>query len=471
MRFSCSLPIEGSFQSVQAIADAARAIEAAGVDACFVTDHPAPSAEWLSQPQNGAHETLDPFVALTIAATVTSRLQLHTNIIVLPYRNPFIVAKSAASLDAVSGGRVILGVAVGYHQPEFDTLGVPFDQRGAITDEGIVVMRKAWTGEAVAHQGLHFNARDAVVRPRPARPEGIPIWGGGNSKRAIRRAVELCDGWSPFPAPAWVTTFAGTDELETLDQLRAKLVYLRDYAAEIGPHGADRDLHRPLRPERPAQPWRCGRRRSRDRRLRRACRSRRHLRRLPCRRGRTRRIRRECAVVRRGDHRQGPRSHRAGRGVMIGWTNYGLFVLASLVLILVPGPDMLFMLGRSIAQGRRAGIVAAFGINAGGYVHLAAAITGLSAILLTSALAFTIVKWAGAAYLIYLGDQRPARPRRCDQPGDRRGRAAAPARDLRPGLSQRRAEPEGRGLLPRAAAAVRRSQGRPSGCAAAVARR
>src|SRR4051794_1087734 len=234
MRFSCSLPIEGSFQSVEAIADAARAIEAAGVDACFVTDHPAPSAEWLSQPQNGAHETLAPFVALTIAATVTSRLQLHTNIIVLPYRNPFIVAKSAASLDAVSGGRVILGVAVGYHQPEFDTLGVPFDERGAITDEGIAVMRKAWTGEPVAHQGRHFNARDAVVRPRPARPEGIPIWGGGNSKRAIRRAVELCDGWSPFPAPAWVTTFAGTDELETLDQLRDKLSYLHDYAAEIG---------------------------------------------------------------------------------------------------------------------------------------------------------------------------------------------------------------------------------------------
>jgi threonine/homoserine/homoserine lactone efflux protein len=89
--------------------------------------------------------------------------------------------------------------------------------------------------------------------------------------------------------------------------------------------------------------------------------------------------------------------------MLISWTSYGLFVLAGLALILVPGPDMLFMLGRSIAQGRRAGVVAALGINAGGYVHLAAAITGLSAILLTSALAFTIVKWIGAAYLIWLG--------------------------------------------------------------------
>jgi threonine/homoserine/homoserine lactone efflux protein len=85
------------------------------------------------------------------------------------------------------------------------------------------------------------------------------------------------------------------------------------------------------------------------------------------------------------------------------WTSYLLFVGASLVLILVPGPDMMFLLGRSIAQGRKAGVVAALGINAGGYVHLTAAITGLSAILLSSAVAFTVVKWIGAAYLVYLG--------------------------------------------------------------------
>ena len=83
--------------------------------------------------------------------------------------------------------------------------------------------------------------------------------------------------------------------------------------------------------------------------------------------------------------------------------NYLLFVGASLVLILIPGPDMLYMLGRCIAQGRRAGLVAALGINAGAYVHLIAAVTGISAILLTSSIAFTTVKWIGAVYLIYLG--------------------------------------------------------------------
>lgn len=83
--------------------------------------------------------------------------------------------------------------------------------------------------------------------------------------------------------------------------------------------------------------------------------------------------------------------------------SYLLFVLASIVLVIVPGPDMVYMLGRSIAQGRQAGIMAAVGFNVGGYVHLTAAMLGLSAVMATSALAFTVVKWIGAAYLIYLG--------------------------------------------------------------------
>lgn len=87
----------------------------------------------------------------------------------------------------------------------------------------------------------------------------------------------------------------------------------------------------------------------------------------------------------------------------MNWHTYTLFIIASLILNLVPGPDMLFLLGRAVAQGRRSGLCAAFGINLGAYVHLAAAITGLSAILMTSATAFTVVKWIGAAYLVYLG--------------------------------------------------------------------
>src|SRR5262245_3898268 len=89
----------------------------------------------------------------------------------------------------------------------------------------------------------------------------------------------------------------------------------------------------------------------------------------------------------------------------MSWHGYWMFVAASVVLVLVPGPDMAYMLGRTVAQGRRAGLVAALGINAGAYVHLIAAITGLSAVLMTSALAFAVVKAVGAAYLVYLGIQ------------------------------------------------------------------
>src|SRR5689334_5623171 len=118
MRFTCSLPVEGSgpdgFQSIAAIGRAAQAIEAAGADACYATDHPAPSKDWLAQPEKGAHETLDSLVVLTIAAGATKRIRIHTNILVLPYRNPLLVAKTAATLDALTGGRLILGVGVGY---------------------------------------------------------------------------------------------------------------------------------------------------------------------------------------------------------------------------------------------------------------------------------------------------------------------------------------------------------------------
>ena len=87
----------------------------------------------------------------------------------------------------------------------------------------------------------------------------------------------------------------------------------------------------------------------------------------------------------------------------MSFETYLLFIGASIVLVVTPGPDMIYMLSRSVAQGRLAGVAAAIGINAGAYVHLCAAVTGLSAILMTSAIAFTVVKWAGAAYLIYLG--------------------------------------------------------------------
>ena len=234
MKFSVSLPVDdiaGEFLSMAAIGEMVRAIDRAGIDACFVTDHPAPSRRWLD---HGGHATLDPFVVLSVAAAASERMRVHTHILVLAYRNPFVVAKAAASLDALSGGRLVMGIGTGYLRPEYAALGVPFEERGALTDEALAILRQAWTGEPVAHQGRHFEARDVVVLPKPADPAGIPIWAGGNSERAIRRAVEHCEGWCPFPVAGLVSKTARTEELADIGQLRDKLAYAHDLAAKIG---------------------------------------------------------------------------------------------------------------------------------------------------------------------------------------------------------------------------------------------
>ncbi len=234
MRFSCSLPIgdAGSedLLSIGAIAQCVQAVDQAGLDAVFVTDHPAPSSRWLA---GGGHATLDPFVALSVAATATERLRLHTHILVLAYRNPLIVAKSIASLDRLCGGRLTVGIGTGYLKSEYAAVGVPFEERGDLTDEAIAVLRQAWTGEAIHYRGRHFECRDNRVLPTPAQTP-LPIWGGGNAPRAIRRAVELCQGWSPFPAGGMLSKTAKTEELVNIDQLRDKIRYAHDLAEETG---------------------------------------------------------------------------------------------------------------------------------------------------------------------------------------------------------------------------------------------
>jgi probable F420-dependent oxidoreductase len=236
VRFSVQLPTEkvdagSEFVDAAAIAEMARTAERAGFDACFVTDHPMPGDRWLKA---GGHHSLDPFVALSFAAAATTRLRLQTNVLVLAYRNPFLSAKSAASLDALSGGRVILGVAAGYLESEFAALGVDFDERNELTDEAIAAMRRAWTERGVELEGRHFRAEGNTMLPAPLQKPHPPIWVGGNSRRAIRRAVELADGWLPFPAPARMARHIRTAALETLDDLRARLDYARDHAARVG---------------------------------------------------------------------------------------------------------------------------------------------------------------------------------------------------------------------------------------------
>jgi probable F420-dependent oxidoreductase len=234
MRASLGLPthhVGHDVATAAGITQVAQAAETAGFDAVFVTDHPFPSDRWLA---TGGHHALDPFVALSFAAAATTRLRLHTNLLVLAYRNPFHSAKAIASLDALSHGRVIVGVGAGYLEPEFAALGVDFERRNELTDEAIVAMRAAWTGASVTAEGHDWHAAGNTMQPAPAQQPGPPIWIGGNSRRAIRRAVELADGWMPMPSPPGSERRLHTPAIASLDDLARRLDYAREHAATVG---------------------------------------------------------------------------------------------------------------------------------------------------------------------------------------------------------------------------------------------
>jgi probable F420-dependent oxidoreductase len=216
------------FVTAEAISDIARIGEASGFAAVHVTDHPAPDAKWLD---HGGHHALDPFVALSFAAAATTDIKLLTNVYIAAYRNPFLSAKSIQSLDVLSGGRLILGTAAGYLKPEFKALGIDFDNRGALLDEALDVLTKVLTGDDVAYEGTSFAARGVRLYPVPATPP--PIWVGGNSKPAVRRAVSRAQGWAPFNTFGYATA-SRTAEISTLEDLESAIAWAKKYAAEIG---------------------------------------------------------------------------------------------------------------------------------------------------------------------------------------------------------------------------------------------
>ena len=193
------------------IADVAAAAEAAGFDGFGFTDHPAPTQRWL---ESGGHDAVDPFVAMGFAAATTTTLRLIPNIVVLPYRNPFVVAKSGATLDLLSGGRFTLAVGVGYLKREFAALGVDFDERAQLFEEALEVIRGIWTTDDFSYEGKHFTAKGITAHPRPVSSPHPPIWIGGNTSAARKRVVAYGDGWCPFPAPAVLAQTARTAALD-----------------------------------------------------------------------------------------------------------------------------------------------------------------------------------------------------------------------------------------------------------------
>lgn len=140
----------------------------------------------------------DPIEVLSFLAAVTDRIVLATGMLILPQHNPVILAKRLATLDVLSGGRVRLGVGIGWLREEFAALGVAFEGRGSRTDEMIAAMRELWTADEASFHGAHFSFSRVVCRPRPLQPGGVSIHIGGHSNSAARRAGRLADGFQPL---------------------------------------------------------------------------------------------------------------------------------------------------------------------------------------------------------------------------------------------------------------------------------
>jgi probable F420-dependent oxidoreductase len=141
---------------------------------------------------------LDPVVALTFLAAHTSRIRLGTGIIILPQRNPLVLAKELASLDVLSGGRLLCGVGIGYLKPEFDALNVPFDHKGTRAEDFLRAMLAVWTMEKPESRGRFFSFAGVRAEPRPAQRPHPEIVFGGHSREAFRRAARFARGWYGF---------------------------------------------------------------------------------------------------------------------------------------------------------------------------------------------------------------------------------------------------------------------------------
>jgi probable F420-dependent oxidoreductase len=220
MKIGCHLPMFGPVATRDNVLAFARRMEALGYDSLWASDHvviPHRIASRYPYSPTGHFPLapdvpfLEPLTTLALVAGVTERAQLGTSILVLPHRNPVLAAKMAATLDHLSGGRVVLGVGVGWMREEIELLGGDYDRRGAWSDEAIAVMRACWRDARTAHRGEFFSFDEIGVFPKPARGD-IPILIGGHTPRALRRVVELGDGWHA----AFITAAALEHDIERL---------------------------------------------------------------------------------------------------------------------------------------------------------------------------------------------------------------------------------------------------------------
>jgi probable F420-dependent oxidoreductase len=201
VRFSTRCPNAdylGFEASPEGIVAAAKKAEEVGFDAVFVNDHIIVDDSPRSAPWTNVY---DPLVAMSFIAAHTTRIGVGVSVLIVPYRNPIATAKALATIDGMSGGRLIAGVGVGWNEAEFAALGVPFHERGARTTEYLRLWQACWQPGPVSFAGKFVSFSDMHVSPKPLQQPHPPIWVGGLSDAALRRAARFAAVWQPTPTP------------------------------------------------------------------------------------------------------------------------------------------------------------------------------------------------------------------------------------------------------------------------------
>lgn len=197
MQFGIMLPHYKQVAATDAILRVAKAAERLGYHSVWVSDHIVIPNEAIDR---FGEMFYDPLAVLAYVAACTERVQLGSSVLIVPYRNPIQVAKVAATVDCLSHGRLLVGVGVGALTAEFRTLQAPWEERGDYTDEALRIFKELWTNPAPQFHGKYYQFGDIQCQPRPVQQPHPPLWIGGNSRRAVRRAAEFGDVWHPSRA-------------------------------------------------------------------------------------------------------------------------------------------------------------------------------------------------------------------------------------------------------------------------------
>ena len=237
MKYGFTLPGRGQLATPDRLGIIARKGEVFGFDTLLTGDHILvpknissvyPYTEGGEFPGSGSGESMEQITLLSYIAGQTSKIRLVTSVLIVPHRNPLIAAKSLATLDVLSGGRLVVGVGVGWMREEFEALGLPpFEERGAVTDEYIRAFKVLWTEDDPHFEGKYISFDDISFLPKPVQKPHPPIWVGGESRPALRRTAELADGWYPLGSNP-------TFPMGTPEQLKAGLERLAGYARRFG---------------------------------------------------------------------------------------------------------------------------------------------------------------------------------------------------------------------------------------------